>query len=144
MHRDHILALLAWGSFFVGVLLGSCATVEDCKAQTVGVSLASAHEAGGYERYTPGIYVRSNSGGEQFGVLRNSIGRWSVHASQVWETSGSSVRWALQAGIITGYPESDIFPLVTGSVLLADRYRLAVIPGPHERRAVHFALEFKR
>lgn len=124
--------------FLAGLIVGGLACVADCKAQTIGINTVTAHTSGGYRWDTPGLYVRRDDG-LTLGVLRNSLGRASIHVSQTWERGP----WAVQAGTITGYPMAPVVPLLTGSVLIGNHHRLVLIPGPRNRMALHYAVEWQ-
>lgn len=109
----------------------------------LGLHLATAHQRGGYEDATPGLYARDPSG-LTFGLLRNSMGRTSLYAAQTWQTD--SRRWALTAGVISGYPRAPLVPLLSASArveLGAGRaLRLALLPKPPGgSAALHLAFE---
>lgn len=97
----------------------------------VGLHLASVHTSPGFNNSNPGIYVRA-ANGFTAGVLRNSYRRTSAYAGWTWETKGR-VTAALTVGAITGYPASDVMPLVVPSVAVhfgRAAVRMAVIPKP--------------
>lgn len=107
----------------------------------LGLHLATAHAAGGYESFNPGVYVVSPEGWTA-GVLRNSERRTSVYGGMTFETADR--RWALTVGGITGYRKS-VTPLLVPSVRVpvagsfAARFSLLVPPG--QRPALHVGLE---
>jgi hypothetical protein len=117
------------------------------RADTLGVNIVTAHDEGGYQRFTPGVYWRSDSG-LGAGVLRNSLGRISWHADWTLQTAPlwAGVRLCVTAGYITGYPVP-LQPFVMPSVLLAERHRIIYVPrkpdDPHSAQAVNYAVEFK-
>ncbi|UDF33527.1 UNVERIFIED_ORG: hypothetical protein LHJ69_12930 [Shinella sp. XGS7] len=97
----------------------------------LGAHLASAHARGGYEAATVGVYARAPDG-LTLGLLRNSERRASLYLAHTWETRDQ--RWALSAGVITGYRGAAVSPLVVPSLRLplpgqgAAALRLSLIP----------------
>lgn len=87
----------------------------------------------------PGVYVRADSG-LTLGAYRNSIGRDSVHAGWTWETSDR--RWALTAGVVSGYDLSRVGPLLVPSVRLGP-VRLSYLAKARRdgSQGVHLSLE---
>lgn len=140
MRRALIDGLVAAALSAAAVMAGSCA--GDASAQTVtGINLATAHASGGYRSWTPGLYARS-ADGLTAGILRNSEGRWSVHAGWTWRTAAMGLPLDLQAGAISGYRRAPVLPMASVSVLLAEHHRLIWIPGP-QGGAMNYAWEWK-
>lgn len=113
----------------------------------LGLHLLTAHVSPGYETFTPGAYVRHESGFTA-GAYRNSIGRNSAYAGWTLETDDK--RFAITAGAVTGYDRKceagmctghagKIAPLLIPSMKLGPA-RLAVVP--YKRPAVHLAVEW--
>jgi hypothetical protein len=129
----------------IALAIAACAFASHVRAVTLGVHTVSAHEMGGYRIVTPGAYVRGQSG-IGAGVLRNSIGRASWHADYTLQTAPGPVRLAVTVGGITGYPHAAVSPVLTPSVLLAERVRLLYLPAkpdePKSSQALHLAIEF--
>lgn len=71
----------------------------------------------------------------------NSEGRWGAHAGWTWRTGAMGLPLDIQAGAIAGYTRAPVLPLATASVLLAERHRLILIPGP-SGLAINLAYEF--
>lgn len=111
---------------------------------TLGLHLLSAHAQPGYETATVGVYAQA-PGGLTVGALRNSERRLSVYAGQTWHTADG--RWALTAGVITGYRSARVTPLLVPSVRLplgpAATVRLGLIPKPRDggSSALHVSVE---
>lgn len=131
-----IAAALSAAAILAGTWAG------DARAQAVGVNLATAHSGGGFRSWTPGAYVRTDSG-LTAGILRNSYGRISLHAGQTWHTQALGLPIDLQAGLITGYQRAPVLPLATVSTLIGGRHRLILIPGPRGCAAINYSLEWK-
>lgn len=121
------------------VLAAFC--TERAEAQTLGVNLVTAHSTPGFRIWTPGLYMRSDSG-LTAGILRNSEGSWGAHAGKTWHTQAMGLPIDLQAGLITGYKRAPVLPLATSSVLLGEHHRIIAIPGPR-CLALHYAVEWK-
>lgn len=79
------------------------------QAQVVGLHLHTWHDKAGYREWTPGAYVRLDSG-LTVGALRNSFGKPSVYVGWTW-----GKRAAVTVGGITGY-DRPVKPLVVPSV----------------------------
>jgi len=109
------------------------------QAQIVGLNLVTAHAAGGFRSWTPGLYARS-ADGLTAGILRNSEGGTSAHLSQTWRVQPLGIPLDLTAGAITGYRRAPVLPLATASVLIGHQ-RLIWIPGPRGG-AMHMATEW--
>lgn len=139
MRRALVDGLVAAAISAAAILAGLWA--GDATAQTVGINLVTAHTHGGFRSWTPGAYVRTNSG-VTAGVLRNSFGRTSLHLSQTWAVSALGLPVDLQAGGITGYRAAPVIPLLTASVRLGQHHRLILIPGGTGAAALHLAVEF--
>lgn len=135
--RQAIIEFIVVTAIEAGAVLAAFYTGR-AEAHTIGINTVTAHTGGGYRWDTPGLYVRRDDG-LTLGALRNSLGRTSLHASQTWERGP----WAVQAGAITGYPMAPVVPLLTGSVLIGNHHRLILIPGPRNRMALHYAVEWK-
>lgn len=109
----------------------------------IGLHLTTAHfgAAPGLDLQdrNPGIYART-AAGLTIGAYRNSVGRNSVHAGWTWETADR--RWALTAGVVSGYSRGRVGPLLIPSVRLGAA-RLSYLPkarrdGSH---GVHLSVE---
>ena len=133
------LALIAWGLL---------ALHTPAHALTFGAHLHTAHlgaQAGQMQDSTPGLYLRTDAG-LTLGHYRNSHGRPSSYAAWTWQTADQ--RFALTAGVVTGYPARRYSPLLVPSVrfALTDSLaaRIAYIPKPPRygsAAGVHFAIE---
>jgi hypothetical protein len=141
------------------LLLGLMA-VGAAQAQTVGVNLLSLHERGGYNSFTPGVYVLADRpiiGLNTAGILRNSLGRASVQLGRTWSSPAFTVLGvpfhdvSLSAGGITGYPGATVQPFAIPSfrisglrtMLIPRKPKAHDEPGqPKASRAVSFSLEF--
>lgn len=126
------------------LLIAACSAAAE-PAWQLGLHVASAHERGGYESSTPGLYLRAPSGAT-LGLLRNSQGRSSAYAAHTWQSVDR--RWALTAGLVSGYDSAPVSPLLCASLrqpLGAGRaLRLAYIPRPPGKggsAALHLSLE---
>lgn len=103
----------------------------------LGLHLATAHSAPGFEAATPGIYMRAGYGFTA-GAYRNSYGKGSAYVAWTLETGDflGQRRFALTVGAVTGYPARPVLPLLVPSVRfgLSDdvSLRLAFIPKPPE------------
>lgn len=128
------------------------ATSASAKAEPwrLGAHLASAHARGGYEAATLGLYARAPDG-LTLGLLRNSEARASLYVAHTWQCPDR--RWALTAGLITGYQASSVSPLLVPSLRLplahdpehGPALRLALIPKPRHQggsSALHIAIEW--
>lgn len=134
---DAIRRWLPWIAFVAWAVLGSQGS--ECRAQTIGLNLATAHASSGYRWWTPGAYVRTD-GGITAGVLRNSEGSWGAHVSQTWRVQPLGIPLDLQAGAITGYRRTPVLPLASASMLIGHQ-RIVWIPGPRGG-ALHMAIEW--
>lgn len=129
-----------WALTFIIALLFTACTARAVEApEVIGLHLATAHERGGYESVTPGVYARWHDG-LTLGAYRNSEGRGSAYAA--W-TFGDT--FALTVGGVTGYRRA-VMPLVVPSVRIpiADgtSVRLSYIP-KYEKgsAALHLSIE---
>ena len=124
------------------------------QAQTVGVNLIALHERGGYQWFTPGVYVLTDApvaGLNTLGVFRNSLGRTSVQPGRTWRSEPFSVLGvpvhdlALTVGGVTGYPHAKISPLVIPSIRIGKVRAMWLERKPDEpnaSRAIAFSVEF--
>jgi hypothetical protein len=135
--RQLLGRILPFIAFMAGVVIGSMGA--ECKAQTIGINTVTAHATGGHRWWTPGAYLRTDSG-IAAGILRNSEGSWGAHVSQTWRVQPLGIQLDLQAGAITGYRRAPVLPLATASVLVGQT-RLVWIPGPRGG-AMHLAGEW--
>ncbi len=117
----------------------AAAIASECRAQTIGANLVTAHASGGYRAWTPGFYARIDSG-LTAGILRNSEGGMSAHVSKTWRVLPLGVPIDLQAGAITGYRRAPVLPIATASVRIGHQ-RFVWIPGPRGG-AMHLAVEW--
>ena len=132
----------AWAFFgyVIGLTIGFWLSASDCRAQSIGVNLVTAHTTQGYRVWTPGIYA--TQGPWSAGVLRNSEGSWGAHATHAWRAGdvlGHPVH--VSAGLITGYRRAPVLPFAAVSMPIAHG-RLIAIPGPR-CVAIHYAYEFR-
>jgi hypothetical protein len=108
----------------------------------LGLHLATAHSAPGFETATPGIYLRAESGFTA-GAYRNSNGRGSAYLAWTWETGDflGQRRFALTVGAVTGYEAQPVMPLLVPSVRIGLgeqlSMRLAFIPKPPARGSAY-------
>lgn len=114
-------------------------------ACVIGAHIGSSHFNPGYENGNVGVYAKTSSG-YTAGVVRNSYGRTSFYVGKTWETADK--RFALTAGVITGYPAADVSPLLVPSYRhgLGDGWaaRLSCLPKPPRNGAsdaVHLSIE---
>lgn len=116
------------------------------QAWVLGAHLLSAHAQPGYEAATVGLYARA-PGGMTVGALRNSERSLSLYAGHTWQTADG--RWALTAGVISGYSSARLNPLLVPSVRVplgaAAAARISLIPKPRNggSSAVHFSVEWR-
>jgi hypothetical protein len=100
---------------------------------TIGLHLATQHLEHSEQRLntaTPGLYLRTGAGFTA-GVFRNSYSRTSAYAGWTWQTTDR--RFALTAGVLSGYSAAKAMPLISPSVrfdLAGITARLAYIPKP--------------
>lgn len=132
----------AWALFgyVIGLTIGFWLSASDCRAQSIGVNLVTAHTTPGYRVWTPGIYA--SNGPWSAGVLRNSEGSWGAHATHAWRAGdvlGQPVQ--VSAGLITGYRRAPVLPFAAVSMPIA-LGRVIAIPGPR-CVAIHYAYEFR-
>lgn len=115
----------------------------------LGLHLATAHSAPGFENANPGVYLRAESGFTA-GAYRNSYGRASAYLGWTFESGDflGQRRFALTVGAVTGYPARAVSALLVPSVrfgLVDDvSLRLAFIPKPPEIGAaygLHLSIE---
>ncbi|ACB34533.1 hypothetical protein Lcho_2267 [Leptothrix cholodnii SP-6] len=118
----------------LAIVLGSCVAPQSAHAAepvTVGLHLATAHTAGGYNPVNPGLYIRT-ARGLTLGIYRNSMRATSAYAAYTHEWLGGHL--ALTAGAVTGYAALPVAPLLVPSVRLdlVDGFsaRLAYLPKP--------------
>lgn len=112
-----------------------------------GAHLFSRHEnAAAFKDGNHGAYVQHLRTGITAGIVRNSYGRTSAYLGHTWHTADG--RFALTAGVITGYPDSPVSPLLIPSMRLPLTRHLAArvsyLPKPPRHgasSAVHFSLE---
>jgi hypothetical protein len=125
------------------LLLALVLATPPAAAQTLGLHLATAHQRGGYQAATPGLYWRS-AGGCTLGWLRNSEGTPSLYAARTWQHGP----WALTAGAISGYRSAPLSPLLVPSLRapLAHGLALRLSLIPKARRdgssALHLSIEW--
>jgi hypothetical protein len=133
--------------FILGVLLGlggSFIWPAGCAAATLGLHLGTAHSRSGFNGVNPGLYVRTDNG-LTFGAFRNSYGDPSAYAAMTLETRDR--RFALTAGVVTGYPGPALSPLVVPSTRIPlgrHAVRLSLIPKPPKHASsagAHLSLE---
>lgn len=93
-------------------------------AGTLGLHIGSQHyPKQGYNNVNPGAYYIHDNGAT-VGTYYNSERRQSVYAGWTWDYGP----FRLQAGAITGYARSLVFPMVAPSVALGAGFRLAALP----------------
>ena len=136
--------VVLFGTILLTHLFASSANAQT----TVGLHVATQHLEHTDERLntaTPGLYVRTEQGFTA-GIFRNSYSRTSAYAGWTWQTDDR--RFALTAGVITGYSAAKAMPLLTPSVRfeLAPGFaaRLAYIPKPLKKghsSGLHLAVE---
>ena len=117
-------------------------------AATFGAHLHTLHlgaQAHGLQDSTPGLYLRTDAG-LTLGHYRNSHGRPSSYAGWTWQAADQ--RFALTAGVVTGYPARRYAVLLVPSVRVPlarhTALRIAYLPKPPKYGAaagVHFSLE---
>jgi hypothetical protein len=119
----------------------------------VGVHVGSYHDAGNFQNFNPGLYLRY--GPWTVGALHNSVDRDSRYVAYTLETK-APVHWvdtvALTVGIIDGYHDSawvhnGIAPLVAPSISFKayekTRVRVALLPGVKVTTTLHLTLEWE-
>jgi hypothetical protein len=92
----------------------------------VGAHLFSFHTEDSFNTFTPGLYVKWQSG-VTAGVVLNSHGDPSVYGAYTFETRDR--RFALTVGAITGYKSMPLAPMVIPSFVLGN-YRVSYLPRP--------------
>lgn len=112
--------------------------------EAVGIHIGSHHmPARDYQNFNPGAYVRWASG-ITVGGYYNSERRPSVYAGYTHQWG----RFALTAGLITGYERRAVMPMLVPSVRLGAigpaTLRLAILPKLEKRGAtvLHLMAEF--
>ncbi len=120
------------------------------QAITIGAHLHTTHlgpHGGALRDSTPGLYLRTDAG-LTLGHYLNSYGRQSTYAGWTWQTADR--RFALTAGVVTGYSARRYAPLIVPSVRFeitdAVAARLAFIPKPPRygtAAGVHLGLELE-
>ena len=121
-----------------------CAVIV-CAVQTIGLMVASGNTRGGYEAFTPGVYmVTPRPQPITVGVFSNSQGDAAAFAGRQFEqTLALGVSVGLLLGGVVGYGKPA--PLLVPSVK-AGPVRLSYIPKPPSRPrgsdALHLSLEF--
>lgn len=126
-------------------LAAPCASAH---AATFGAHLHTLHlgaQAAGLQDSTPGLYMRTDAG-LTLGHYRNSHGRPSSYAGWTWQTADQ--RFALTAGVVTGYAARRYAPLLVPSLRLplthSTALRIAYLPKPPKygsAAGVHFSVE---
>jgi hypothetical protein len=91
----------------------------------------------------PGLYAIHRATGLGGGVVRNSFGRWSAHASWTWAPHPNV---DVSVGVITREGVLDrtillVSPSVHFQALEKARARLALLPGKAGNTALHLGLE---
>jgi hypothetical protein len=132
------------------VVLAAFAGPAHSDGLTIGAHLVTHHmlvpEGAKLTDSNPGLYVRMPSG-LTLGAYRNSYGLGSAYAGNTWQTASGT--WALTAGLVTGYPNRPVAPLLVPSVRLPlpglDGYafRLALLPKPRPNGAAGLHLCFE-
>lgn len=113
----------------------------------VGLHLGTAHSQPGLCDANPGVYV-VRADGITAGVYRNSECSLSAYAGKTWRTSGR-LSFGLTAGLVTGYRDRPVFPLVIPSVSRAISddlgVRLSYVPPskPGGVYGYHLSLEYR-
>lgn len=138
--------------WYAVALIGSAVlfACTDSSAAEIGLHLATAHEKGGYNSITPGLYIKSENsfyGLNTAGILRNSIGRTSVYLGYTFDYRN----FGLTIGGITGYPHAIISPILIPSWVFSQtgpvNHRLSWLERkpdePDSSRAIHYSLEWK-
>jgi hypothetical protein len=117
---------------FLGAIATAAMMASTSQAQTVGLHLASVHEAQGMNNTNPGAYYRSATGWTA-GAYRNSVRRNSVYAGKTWETSTwHGLSAAVTAGGVTGYG-GKVTVLLVPSVAYSGglgAVRIGIVPRP--------------
>ena len=99
---------------------------------TLGLHLATWHDQGQYEAITPGLYARWPQG-LTAGVVRNSEGGTSFYVGRSWHTNEQApLSLSLTAGVITGYRNRSVLPLLIPSALVrvGERWGLRLLALP--------------
>lgn len=127
------------------IAFGLFLLVGNAKADTIGAHLVTAHDKPGLCNVNPGAYYRADSG-LTVGAYHNSDCRMSAYGGWTWQTTGAT-RFALTAGLVTGYKAHPVMPLLVPSVARdvggGWAVRLTAIPRIEKRgaNAIHFSLE---
>lgn len=118
-------------------LLITSANAEDF---TLGVHLYTQHFNQGYNNYNPGAYVVHKN--IVAGAYYNSEKAWSAYGGYVFkEVFNSPID--VTVGLVTGYKDYKVLPLISPSILVFDHLRLSLVPNIRKDGwGVHFSLEF--
>lgn len=113
----------------------------------VGLHLGTWHSAPGFCSNTPGVFAKWQTG-FTLGAYKNSECKsYSAYAGWSWETTGSLVRAAVTVGLVTGYMQAPVLPLVVPSVVVdllpQLALRLTYVPktASDSAHAVNFAVQ---
>lgn len=106
----------------------------------VGIHLYTQHFSNNYNNYNPGLYVVHKN--IVAGAYYNSEKAWSAYGGYVFKQVFDSPI-DVTVGVVTGYRNYKILPLITPSIRVFDHIRFSLIPNIEKSGwGIHVSLEF--
>lgn len=136
--------------FISAAITGAClsAPADALEAPSViGLHLATLHSQSGLCDINPGAYAVWRSGFTAGGYRNSECQKVSPYSGWTWQTTGP-VRVGLTAGLITGYRQAPVLPLLVPSLTVdvspTTVVRTTFVPKIEKRgtNALHFSIEF--